>query len=87
MDEMAHKLLSNRVDQLYFRIIEVDATQRGDLMRMWHHARAIWMQVDLEEINCRRLGKETVRKQELMAKLEESLTTVEQYLTWANLLN
>ena len=84
---MAHKLLKNRIDQLYFKILEVSPHQRNDLKRMWKHAREIWSEIDMEMVVCRRLGKETTKKKELTEKLEESLTAVEQYLTWAKLLS
>lgn len=84
---MAHKLLKNRIDQLYFKILEVSPHQRNDLKRMWTHAREIWAEIDKEMVVCRRLGKETSKKKELNQKLEESLTTLEQYLTWAKLLS
>ena len=40
-----------------------------------------------EEINCRRLGKQTKKHQELLTKINEEINMYEQLLTFAVLLN
>lgn len=87
MDEMAHKLLKNRVDQTYFRIIEIHPTKRGDLMRMWKHSLELWHNLDKEMVACRRRQKPTAHFLSINDELDESLNTVEQYLVWASLSN
>ena len=84
---MEDKDIKNRLDKLFFDIIDCTPEQRLDLKRMWKHCQEIWGEVSKEDVECRRLGKNTVKKQELIASLEESLNTLEQYITWAKLLN
>lgn len=80
------KDINYRLDQLYFDIIITPAEQRLDLKRMWRTCMDIRDEISKEDVNCRRLGKDSLKKQELMLKLEDSFNTLEQYLTWAKLL-
>lgn len=87
MDDFSHRNLKYRIDQMYFQVIDLHPNKRGDLMRMWKHAREIWGNLDKEMVNCRRLGKATAHYAGLESALNESLTTLEQYIMWASLLN
>ena len=87
MDESLHKELKYRLDQMYFQIIELHPNKRGDLKRMWKHAQQLWGDLDKEMVNCRRLHKATAHYTSLEEALNETLTTLEQYIMWASLLN
>jgi hypothetical protein len=53
---------------------------------MWNNAANINKEISQEQVNCRRLGKDTVQLKELQAKLGEALDHLESYLTFASLL-
>jgi len=75
-----------RLDQAFFSIIALKPELRRDLRRMWDHAANLNKQISQEQVNCRRLGKDTVQLKELETKLGESLDQIESYLTFASLL-
>ena len=87
MDEMEHKSLKNRLDNLYFQIIDIHPNKRGDLMRIWKHTQKLWSDLDKEMVSCRRLGKVTPHYASLESAFTESLATLEQYIMWAKLLD
>jgi hypothetical protein len=41
---------------------------------------------DMESVECRRLKRETLRYKELVQKVNDLLTNLEQHITFANLL-
>jgi len=78
--------LKYRIDQAFFAINQdVRPDQREDLRRIWRHARELWSLMDIELVNCRRRNKPTPKYQELEAECRETITTLEQYITWAHL--
>jgi hypothetical protein len=87
MDEMAHTSLKDRINSLYFQINDIHPNKRGDLMRLWKHTQQLWSELDKEMVQCRRLQKLTAHYKSLEEAINESLSTVEQYIMWANLLD
>lgn len=87
MDDFPHRVLKHRLDVGYFQMIEqVPPGKRGDMIKLWQHARDLYTELDKEMVNCRRRQKLTPAYHEIEAKLLESLNTFDQYLMWANLL-
>lgn len=78
--------LENRVNELFFKIIACKPQHQRDLRRMWRVSKDIITEISKEDVQCRRLGKDTPKKLELQQKLEESVNTLEQYLMFATLL-
>jgi len=76
----------HRLDQAFFSIIMLKPELQRDLRRMWNNAANINKEISQEQVNCRRLGKDTVQLKELQAKLGEALDHLESYLTFASLL-
>jgi uncharacterized protein YcaQ len=85
---MVHaKELKHRLDTAFFRIIELtQGEQRRDLQHMWRHARSMFDLMDQELVQCRRIQKYTTQYKDFEKRVEESLDTIEQYLTFATLL-
>jgi hypothetical protein len=79
--------MDNRIQELYFKIIACKQEHQRDLKRMWHHCKAIQTEISKEDVICRRKGRDTVTKLELLKQLEEAVNNVEQYLVFATLLN
>jgi hypothetical protein len=80
------KDLKSRIDEAFFAIKDLRPDQREDLRRMWRHIRDLWMYMDMEMVNCRKIDKKTPKYQELESKCIESLTNLESYISWAHLL-
>lgn len=78
--------LKHRMDELFFKLITVDPAHKRDLMRMWHHCKDIQTEISKEDVQCRRLSRETPKSKELKAELSSSLDNLEQYLMFAMLL-
>lgn len=78
--------IENRVNELYFKVIACKPEHQRDLKRMWRVCKDIITEISREDVTCRRLGKDTPKKLELIQKLEESVNTLDQYLMFATLL-
>ena len=78
--------IENRVNELFFKIIACKQQHQRDLKRMWRACKDLLTEISKEEVTCRRLGKDTPKKLELIEKLNESVNTLEQYLMFATLL-
>jgi hypothetical protein len=78
--------LKQRLDTIFFQIVEIAPNMREDMRRLWRPARALWDELDRELVECRRYSKPTIRYQEIKADLQNRLDTMEQYLTFATLL-
>lgn len=63
-----------------------DMRARSDLMKMYQNCKRIYIELDKESVECRRLHKETVKYRELEQKLNFSITEFEQWITYAALL-
>jgi hypothetical protein len=79
--------MTSQIDELYFKIIACKQEHQRDLKRMWARVKDIQTEISKEDVICRRKGKDTVRKTELLAQLDEAVITLEQYLVFATLLN
>jgi hypothetical protein len=78
--------LKQRLDAIFFQIIELRPDMREDMRRLWRPARARWDEMDKELVECRRLNKPTIRYKEIKQDLETRLEIMEQYITFATLL-
>jgi hypothetical protein len=59
---------------------------RRDLLKMVRVVDRAIVAADQESVECRRLRKETSRYQELVQKVNDLLTNLEQHITFANLI-
>ena len=75
------------VNELYFKIIACKQEHQRDLKRMWARVKDIQNEISKEDVICRRKGKDTIRKTELLVQLDEAVTTLEQYLVFAKLMD
>ena len=78
--------LKQRLDTIFFQIVEIPPAMREDMRRLWRPARALWDELDRELVECRRINKPTVRYQDLEQDLQNRLDLMEQYITFATLL-
>jgi len=76
-----------RVDELFFKIIACKQEYQRDLKRMWRRCKDIITEISKEDVICRKKGRDTPRKLELVSELEESINILEQYLVFATLLD
>jgi hypothetical protein len=60
---------------------------RKDLFKMVKTIDQAIVAADMESVECRRLHKETVRYQELVKKVDDLITNLEQHITFASLLS
>lgn len=79
--------IKHRLDQAYFTMVKLPGHQFTDLKKIWKNCHNIQREISKEEINCRKLGKNTVQYKELDDKLLQTLETLEQYIVLATLLN
>jgi DNA-binding IscR family transcriptional regulator len=82
MDELFQRL--DRAEQAIANV--KNKVARKDLLKM---VRAIDQSItaaDIESVECRRLHRETPRYRELVQKVKDLLTNLEQHITFANLL-
>lgn len=78
--------LKTRIDRAFFAINQdVRPDQREDLRRIWRRARELWSLMDIELVNCRRRNRVTPKYTDLQQECVETITTLEQYITWAHL--
>ena len=63
-----------------------DMRARSDLYKMYQNCKNIYIELDKETVECRRLKRNTLRYTELEQKLNESIKEFEQWITFANLL-
>jgi hypothetical protein len=59
---------------------------RRDLLKMVKAVDIAIVAADMESVECRRMHKETLRYRELIKKVEDLLTNLEQHITFASLL-
>jgi len=59
---------------------------RRDLLKMVRAVDQAIVAADMESVECRRLKKETSRYQELVKKVADLLTNLEQHITFAALI-
>jgi hypothetical protein len=79
--------LFQRLDQAEKHIAQVkNKVARKDLLKMTRAVDQAIVAADMESVECRRLRKETARYKELVQKVGNLLTNLEQHITFANLL-
>ena len=79
--------LFQRLDSAEHAIAVVkNKVARRDLLKMVRAVDQAIVAADMESVECRRLHKETSRYRELIKKVDELLTNLEQHITFANLL-
>jgi len=59
---------------------------RRDLLKMVRAVDTAIVAADMESVECRRIRKETTRYRELVQKVRDLLTNLEQHITFASLL-
>ena len=79
--------LFQRLDRAEKAIATVkNKVARRDLLKMTRGVDQAIVAADIESVECRRLKRETPRYKELVQKVNDSLTNLEQHITFANLL-
>lgn len=79
--------LFQRLDQAEKHIAQVkNKVARRDLLKMTRAVDQAVVAADMESVECRRLKRETPHYRELIKKVDELLTNLEQHITFANLL-
>lgn len=59
----------------------------GQMLRVSQNIGRMVAELSKEEINCRRLGRQTTRHKELLEKINKEISSYEQMLTFGVLLN
>ena len=59
---------------------------RRDLLKMVKTIDVAIVAADMESVECRRIKRETPRYRDLVKRVDELLTNLEQHITFANLL-
>jgi hypothetical protein len=79
--------LFQRLDRAEKAIAAVkNKVARKDLLKMTRAVDQAIVAADMESVECRRMRKETSRYRELVQKVNDLLTNLEQHITFANLL-
>lgn len=79
--------LFQRLDSAEKHIAQVkNKVARRDLLKMVKGIDQAIVAADMESVECRRMRRETSRYQELVKKVADLLTNLEQHITFANLL-
>ena len=79
--------LFQRLDLAEKQIAQVkNKVARRDLLKMVRAVDQAIVAADMESVECRRLHKETSRYRELVKKVSDLLTNLEQHITFASLL-
>jgi hypothetical protein len=79
--------LFQRLDSAEKQIATVkNKVARRDLMKMVKGVDVAIVAVDMESVECRRMHKESIRYKELVKKVNDLLTNLEQHITFAMLL-
>lgn len=63
-----------------------DMRARTDLYKMYQNCKQIYIDLDKESVECRRLKRNTLRYSELETKLNKSIQEFEQWISFAALL-
>ena len=79
--------LFQRLDSAEKHIAQVkNKVARRDLLKMVRAVDQAIVSADMESVECRRLHRETSKYRELVQKVADLLTNLEQHITFANLL-
>ena len=82
MDELFQRL--DRAEQAIANV--QNKVARKDLLKMVRAVDHAITAADMESVECRRMHRETSRYRELVKKVNDLLTNLEQHITFANLL-
>jgi uncharacterized iron-regulated protein len=82
MDEIFQRL--NRAETAIANV--KNKVARRDLLKMVKTVDTAIVAADIESVECRRLKRETPRYKELVQKVNNLLTNLEQHITFASLL-
>lgn len=82
MDEVFQRL--NAAEQAIYKV--KNKVARKDLLKMVRTIDQAIVDVDMASVECRRLHRETLLYTELVHKVHDLLTNLEQHITFANLL-
>lgn len=79
--------LRQRLDRAEKHIATVkNKVARRDLLKMVKAVDRAIVDADQESVECRRNKRETLRYRELVQKIQDLITNLEQHITFANLL-
>ena len=79
--------LFQRLDSAEKHIVQVkNKVARRDLLKMVRAVDKAIVAADMESVECRRMRRETSRYKELVQKVTDLLTNLEQHITLAHLL-
>ena len=79
--------LFQRLDSAEKHIAQVkNKVARRDLLKMVKAIDVAIVAADMESVECRRTRKETLKYRELVKKVNDLLTNLEQHITFASLL-
>ena len=79
--------LFQRLDRAERAIANVkNKVARKDLLKMVRAVDQAIVAADMESVECRRTRRETIKYKELVKKVNDLLTNLEQHITFANLL-
>jgi DNA-binding IscR family transcriptional regulator len=79
--------LFERLDRAEKHIANVkNKVARKDLLKMVRAVDQAIVAADMESVECRRMHRETSKYRELVQKVKDLLTNLEQHITLANLL-
>jgi hypothetical protein len=82
MDELFQRL--DRAEKHIAQVKNKEA--RRDLLKMVKAVDQAIVVADIESVECRRMHRETLRYRELVQKVNDLLTNLEQHITFASLL-
>ena len=74
------------LDQLRYQITNHKGIIARDLLKFWRNAEEVWIELDREYVQCRRLNRLTTRYETLATEYQNRIERLEKRLTWANLL-
>ena len=63
-----------------------DIRAKSDLFKLYTNCKNVYVEMDKESVECRRLHRIIVKYTELEQKLNKSITEFEQWITFATLL-
>jgi hypothetical protein len=87
MAKITHSLEWAKVQIALERPAHKMKTYTSDMLKMSNAIGAMVKKLSEEEINCRRMGRQTRKHKELLEQINQEISHYEQYLTFGVLLN
>lgn len=81
------KELYDRYMHVYYNLYQVKAAHRKDMCRLLDNCAFLWREMSKESVTCRRKGRNTIKFNDLADQFLVAVETVEQYFTFAVLIN